>query len=424
MLLTLEEAIRIAKENNRAVKIAELKVEAASARERESRAAMLPSLRFDGLYKRQSDVDPFAVQLPMSPAPVVISPTVLNNYSLRIGLQQPLFTGFRLQSNTRAAQYMTQATEEERKTVETDITLNSTTAYWLLYQTIEAKKAVDENVARLTSYENDTRNLVKAGLATRNDVLKIQVQLSSARLAQIDAANDAEVAAMNLNNTLGTPPETVVHLQSFPREAVAPEGKPVERSREDVMPVLFQKALEDRTDLKALASRVESSRASVTAARGAWWPQIGLSANYLYARPNPRYMPTQDAFKSTWEVGVTMQFDIWNWGITAHQAEQAHSHMQQQELMFAQAKDNIALDVRRSQLGVDRARERVEVARAAIAQADENARSTNEKYRNGLATSSDLLDASVAVLQAQTSYTAALVEHEIAIAKLNKAIGQ
>jgi outer membrane protein TolC len=87
-------------------------------------------------------------------------------------------------------------------------------------------------------------------------------------------------------------------------------------------------------------------------------------------------------------------------------------------------KDNATLEVRRYQLGVERSEKRIDVAREAIEQADENSRSTNEKYKNGLATSTELLDANVAVLQARTNYTSALVEHEIAQARLNKSVGQ
>jgi outer membrane protein TolC len=98
---------------------------------------------------------------------------------------------------------------------------------------------------------------------------------------------------------------------------------------------------------------------------------------------------------------------------------QARSQFHQSEFLFLQMKDN----VRPSPLGVERALKHIDVAREAIEQAEENSRSTNEKYRNGLATSSDLLDASGAVLQARTNYTGALVEHQTVLARLNKAVG-
>jgi len=421
--LSLDDAIRIGRENSKALRISELKVDAASAKTMEAKAAMLPSLKFEGSYKRLSDVDPFSVQVPFSPTPIVLSPTVLNNYNVKVGLQQPLFTGFRLGSNARAAEYLEEATEAERHGNESDLVLNITSLYWILYQAIETKTFVDENVERLTSYQSDTENLMKAGMATRNDLLRVQVQLSNARLSQIDAVNDVEVATMNLNTIMGQPVDTQIHLISVPTTTMGQEGSPANVSSGTPSPILVEMALKNRPDLLAMQSRVEAAKAGVIAAQGSWWPQLALTANYMYSRPNPRYLPTKDEFKPTWEVGVVMQFDIWNWGTTLFQTEQAWSQLEQNKFSLSQMKDNATLEVRRYQLGVERATKRIDVALASIQQAEENSRSTNEKYKNGLTTSTELLDASLAVLQAKTSYTGALVEHEIAQARLNKAVG-
>jgi outer membrane protein TolC len=254
--------------------------------------------------------------------------------------------------------------------------------------------------------------------------LKIQLQLSNAKLSQIDAANDVEVAMMTLNNVMGQSLDTPIHLTSVPTIMMGQEGMSAQVSSGTPTPILVDMAMKNRPDLLAMNYRVDAARATVTAAQGNWWSQLALMANYFYNRPNSRFQPTRDEFKPTWEVGVVMQFDILNWGTTAHQTAQASSQLHQTEYLLAQMKDNATLEVKRSQLGVERATKRIDVAREAIEQAEENARSTNEKYKNGLATSTDLLDASLAVLQARTSYTGALVEHQIALARLNKAVGQ
>ena len=420
--LSIEDAIRIAKENSRALKISEAKVDAASAKAHEAASVMLPSLKFEGSYKRLSDIDGFTI--PAVPGvfrePIAISPNIPNTYNLKVGLQQPLFTGFRLRSNSDAAEYLANASEEDRKGSEADLITNVISAYWMLFQANETKKFVDENVDRIASYQSDTDNLLKAGLATRNDILKIQVQLSNAKLAQIDAANDVDVAMMSLNNVMGQDVGTEIQLTSAPAVVVredSPSGQAPPPAQ------LVASAMQKRPDLLAMESRVRAAEAGVTAAKGGWWPQIGLMANYYYNRPNQRYIPAMDEFKGTWEVGIGVQFDIWNWGATLFQTEQAQSQLHQTEYALAQMKDNATLEIKRYTLGVERAAKRIDVAREAISQAEENSRSTNEKYRNGVATSTDLLDASVAVLQARTSYTGALVEHEIAVARLNKALG-
>ncbi len=416
--LTMDDAIRIGKEQSKTLKASSMKVEAASARASEVNTNLLPSLKVEAGYKRLSDVDPFAVTLPFLPSSVVLSPVVLNNYNLKVSLQQPLFTGFKLRSNARAAELTATAAEFEHRSDEADLILNIRNAYWLLYQTREVKKFVDENVERLDAHVADTRNLMKAGLVTRNDLLKIEVQLSSAKLTQIDAANDVQVALMNLNNLLGLPLDTDLQLSSVPEE-YSNGGSTGALAQNLVM-----RALTSRPDLQSMHYRVEASEASVTAARGNWWPQVFLAGAYFYNRPNARYLPTRDEFKGTWEVGVQLQFDLWNWGATGYQTEQAKAQLQQVEYLYDQMKDNVSLEVTRNQLQVERSRQKIGVAREAIGQAEENYRSTNDKYTNGLATSSDLLDADVALLQAKTNLTGALVEHEIAQARLARSIGE
>jgi len=422
--LSLEDALRIGRENSKALRIAGLRVDAASAKSGEANTALLPSIKFEGSYKRQSDIGTSAVSVPFLPSPIVISPDITNAYYLRLGLQQPLFTGFKLISNARAAARLAEASEADRRESEADVTLSISTAYWMLYQAIETAKYVDENVDRLSSYVEDTQNLMKAGLVTRNDFLKIQVQLSNARLSQIDAANDVEVATMRLDNVMGQSVDSLIHPVSTPE---VPESGGADSSRvmaEAPAALLLDRAMSNRPDLLAMNNRVEASRAGATAARGGWWPQIALTANYFYSRPNQRFLPLQDEFKGTWEVGIAMQLDVWNWGATLFQTEQSLSQVSQNEELLEQMRDNATLEVRKNQLDVRRAAKRIDVAREAIEQAEENSRSINEKYRNGLATSTDLLDASLAVLQAKTSYTGALVEHQIALARLDKSIGK
>ncbi|HMD13653.1 MAG TPA: TolC family protein, partial [Bacteroidota bacterium] len=297
--LSLEDAIKLGQERSKMLSISRTKVETASARSSESNANLLPSITVAGGYSRLSDVTPFEIPAGLlgNPQPLVISPVVLDNYSSRITVQQPIFTGFKLRSNARAAEYIAKASESDYKNDKADLTLNVTSAYWSLYQNLETKKLSDENVNRLQTYHNDTKNLMNAGMATRNDLLKIEVQLSNAKLMQIDALNDVDVAMMNLNNIIGQPIETQIELTSAPNDTTRIFGG-------RLYPELLEQAFNSRPDVQSLQSRIEASKATVTAAQGNYFPQIFLTGNYYYNRPNSRYFPTIDEFKSTWDIGV------------------------------------------------------------------------------------------------------------------------
>jgi outer membrane protein len=103
--------------------------------------------------------------------------------------------------------------------------------------------------------------------------------------------------------------------------------------------------------------------------------------------------------------------------------EQAEAALRQNELQERQLKENVVLEVSRATLNFATAKEKLSVADLAVAQASENLRILSDKYRTGLATSTELLDAEVALVSAQTQQSGAQVEAAIARAMLTRAVG-
>jgi len=418
--LTLAEAVAIGRENSRALHLAQLSTRQAEARMGEAQTALLPSLQFFAQYQRiqEGTFRLYGVDVPGFTPP----PVVPDNVTLRVGVQQPLFTGFRLRNQARAAELAADAALLQEGMTEQDVELAIATSYWGLYQALHVEDAVDENVARLRSYHQDTERLVEAGLATRNDLLKVEVQLQSALVSQIDARNDVALARMVLNNAMGRSLSAPVVPASDPEDASAADTLMllVDQQQDSL---LAREAQHERQDLQASAVLAEAARSSASAARGGYWPQIQLYANYAYLHPNQRYQPIIPEFFGSWDVGVNLSFDLWNWGRTARQAEQADASARQAEESYAQLRDEVSLEVHRAALTVRRAREKLGVAALGVEQAEENRRMTSDRYSNGLATSTDLLDAEVALVQSRTSLTGAQVECALAKSRLERAVG-
>jgi outer membrane protein TolC len=237
---------------------------------------------------------------------------------------------------------------------------------------------------------------------------------------EIEARNDTRIQEMHLNNLLGQSTTTSIELASNPGES----GEANVDGDQPTVDRLLETAERQRADLEAASARVRAAEATVGAASGGWWPQIELSANYLYNNPNSRYQPLTPEFLGSWDVGVSMSLDLWNWGATGSKVEQAKAHLRQAELNYTQLRETIVLDVNRALLNLERSKEKRKVAQLAISQAHENLRTTAEKYRAGLATSTDLLDAEVSLLQAQTQLSGVEVELALARAGLKRAVGE
>ena len=428
-LLSLDQCIELGLKNSRVLHSSQMKSKAADARSGEVNAARLPSLKFIGTYTHLSDVPPgmitipkdfIAPGIPAQSSSSILSPTILDNYNLRLSLQQPIFTGFRIQGSADMAEYAAKAASEESNADRTELVYNIRDAYWGLYKAGKFKNVVDENLEQVLVHLKDAINLMNEGMATTNDVLRVQLQVSNVRLLQIDADNNVQIAMIRLNNVLGVPLETRIELASEPDTMAI--GLHVQELYEPAG--LVQTAIKSRPEMKAMEYRVEASRSAVTVAKSGWFPQIYLLGNYYSSKPNPRIFPGLDVFKETWDVGVSATWDIWNWGSTMYQARQAYAQVEQASDALASLRDAVTLEVTRNVLNVRQSRERIRVSVEAVAQATENHRITGEKFKLGAALNAEMLDAESAVLQAKWNYIQALVDGELASARLAKSLGK
>jgi outer membrane protein TolC len=169
--------------------------------------------------------------------------------------------------------------------------------------------------------------------------------------------------------------------------------------------------------------RIKAGESGVTLAKSGWWPQLFLVGDYLSARPNQRIFPTTDTFSETWDVSLSVSWDLWNWGVTGHQTDQAQTQVERAKDSYKIAKDNITLEVTQTYLNILQSKEKMIVADNNVTQAEENYRVTDEKFKNGLTLNSELLDAEVALLTAKTNFVQSQVDYELAKAQLEKSSG-
>ncbi len=411
--LTLEESIQIGLKNSELIHSSQMKVNYAEARWSEVNTYRLPSLKLNASYTRLSEVDPFILNTPFGNFD--IQPSIVNNYSVKLSLQQPIFTGFKLASSSNIAEYTYEAQKQEYTKDEQQLIYDIKNAYWVLFKVTKVKSVVDENIDLIKAHLSDVKNFYENGISTKNDVLKVQVQLAEAQLRQIDADNGVKLATSNLNNVIGLPLSTNIKVQS---------DVTLEDDNTPDADQLIHEAMENRPELKAMDFRLKAGESGVTMAESGWYPQIYLAGNYYYSRPNQRIFPAEDKFNGTWDVSVGLSWDIWNWLATSDQTKQAEAQLEQVKDGYKSLKDGVSLEVTQNYLNLLKAKEKVLASNQSVHQAEENYRVTNETFKNGLALNSDLLDAEFALLQAKTNYIQSLADYELAKAGLEKSIGK
>lgn len=415
-ILTLKESLEIGLHNSKDLKISRAKLSYADSKLTEISSQFLPQFKLSGNYTRLSDnIPPFEVTVPISPKPIRISDPILNNYTFKFGFSQPLFTGFKLSSLRSSAKLNLQASEHEYSKEGNETAFNIYNAYWNYYKTDEIKKVIAQSLQQMEEHLKVTKSFYENGLVSQNDLLKLKVQRSNTKLMLIEADNNLELARIAFNKALG------IDLAS-PTKVAAIEQSSTSDNYE--ITNIISEASNNRMELKSLTYRVEASKEVVSSAKANWLPSIYLTGNYYYSNPNPRFQPAKDEFNSNWDIGVTLSWDVWNWGMNSSQVSQAEQTKIQLETNLDQLKENIQIEVYSNYLNLNKTNEKVAVNRDALSQALENYRITTEKYNVQLATSTDLIDAETSKLQAETNLKTAEVDYQIAKVRLEKSLGR
>ncbi len=415
-VLTLKESLEIGLQNSNDLKVSRSKLNYADSKLSEINSQFLPNFKLFGNYTRLSDNIPaFEVSMPFTPNPIRISEPLYNNYTFKFGFSQPLFTGFKLSSSRNLAELNLNASEEDYSKEKNEAAFNIYLAYWNFYKADEIKKVIEQTLQQMELHLKDTRSYFDNGLIPKNDMLKLEVQYSNTKLMLIDAENNSELARIAFNKAIG--------LKLYEKTKISANEEPLFNEKYQISDLLDE-ALKNRKELKSLEYRVAASSQGVSAAKSAWYPSIFLTGNYYYSNPNPRFQPAKDEFNSNWDLGVTLSWDVWNWGLTSSQVSQAEETKIQLETNLSMIKDNVQVDVYSNYLNLLKIEEKVNVNNEALAQALENYRITSEKYNTQLATSSDLIDAETLKLQAETNLKTAEVDFRIARVKLEKSLGR
>ena len=407
--LSEQEAVNIGLEQSRTIKISASKVKAANAKVSENTANGLPSLKFLGSYTRLSPVDPFKIQ------GFTLSPAINDNYSAKLTLSQPLFMGNRIDASIEASEFNRDAANEDLSKETTKLKSDIRTAYWNLYKSVKTKMSILESIEQTKAHLTDVQNFFKAGMSIENEILKVKVQLSNLELQNIDAENSIDIAQVGLCNLLNLSLDTKIELAEEPN---------IEKTNIDIYENYKETALTSKPELKAMELRVKAGESSVNIAKAAWYPQIALFADYNFANPNQRIQPSKAEFIGTWDIGISLSYDIWNWNTTSLQTEQARESYYQAVEGKKQLENTIELETKQSFLNLTRSIKKIDISKETVEQAKENRRVTNEKFKAGTAINSDLLDSETSLLQAEINYYTALSDYKIAYAKLQYSIGK
>ena len=432
--LTLEDAIARALAHSARLAELEARQAGAEAAEAARESARKPFVAAQAGYVRTNHVDEYAIAFPGQPLRVLY-PDVPDNYRARLDLQWALYTGGRAEALSRAAGAEAAAVAADVAAARADLRLEVTRAFWALVTARETEQVVTRAVERMDVHLRDLRSRLQQGLILPSDVTAAEAQRSRQHLLAIEARNIRRVSEADLRRLIGaTGPLTptprpgsdqgqtgVKPRSDLGQTGVKPGSDP---GQTGVKPGSDQGLTPGRPERTALDRRLDALQARERAARAGARPQIAAVAGYDYARPNPRIFPRAERWEHSWDIGVNFSWTLWDGG--RRQAEQAEAAAATRvvEARITEFDRQTAFEIQQRELELESARAAIDAAADGIRSASETLRVLGERYRAGVATSTEVLDAEFALLQAELDRTRAIASARLADARLERARGR
>jgi outer membrane protein len=416
--LSLEDAVRLGLRGNPSMAAAKAGVQAAETRIGEARSGYLPKVNYSESFLR-SDNPVFVfgsllTQHQFSMANFDIGslnrPDFLDNFQSQITLDQPVFDAGRTRRAVESARLGHSLGAEQERGAQMELIAGIARAYWGEVLAAENLKAAGESYKSAQADLQRAESVHAEGMATDADVLSIRVQLAAVDERRIKARADLDVACAALNDALGLPLDTPHIIAGTLTPAQIPN-----------IPYATweQQAVAARPEARAARIATDLSEIQGQDARSALLPQVGI---HTALEADRQTFATRGG--SNWLVGVSLRWNVFNGGSDKQRIAESNYRLDQARADARRADSGIRLQVRSAWANLQAAAQRIQAAKAASAQAEESLRITQNRYRAGMATVTDLLRNESAVLDSRTRYLAAVHDQRIAATALELAAGE
>ncbi|MFN8261877.1 MAG: TolC family protein [Chitinophagales bacterium] len=408
-ILSLQEAFELALKNSKQLQVDSLKLQSLDFKKKQTQNAMLPVVGVNASYSRLSDNIP---DLLIAGGAFKVE-QIINQSNNRVYVQQPIFQGLKNWNTMKAIDQQKLATGMDQQKDQLDIRLNVIQTYYSLYKWQQAKTLLDSNIAQTQVRVDDVTRFKEAGLALNNDVMRAELQKTNLLVNKADVESIISITNFNLCVLLGLDIDTKIVVQN--PETVTDANNTIQ--------ALLSSSYGKRAELKAQEYRYKAADYQVKASRSAYMPTVSAIGNGYYNNPNQRVFPPEAKFKATWDVGVSLSWNIMQLYTARAVVGDAKNQKAQLQQATAQIKDAISMEVNANYEALKVALLKIDLAQRAIDQAKENKRILDNRFGAQVALLSDVLEADQFLLQAQTNLLNAQADAAIANYKLQRSLG-
>jgi outer membrane protein len=324
--------------------------------------------------------------------------------NLRVGLQAgyQLYDGGLASAQANAARGGVTQAEAGQQATASHLALMTTRTWLRVYQAHQQQAAAQAMHDALQAHLATVRSLQQQGTALEADVLEIQVRLQEAEEQLIRTQGMGRLAAAALGNLLGSS-EPVTIAAELPQ-----------------LPIPAADQAATRAELMASQAGVESAQAQIAAAAAGKRPtlqamgQMQADTGLELENSDPRL---------SWMVGLKVEWKVWDGRLSSNRVHQARAGMLMAEQQARATELRIALQRQEATVNLRNTQERVRAAEQGLSLAAKRVELVSARYAEGLATTTQIIDAESARTGARIRLAAAAAEVVAATATLRHAQG-
>lgn len=406
-MLTIDDAVRIALENQPRIKAAKEKVGAQQAVLGQQFSAYYPTVVFNNSYRTSNS----------SGGGDTIQDRDSERYSSQATFNMTLYNFGKREGAVESARGTLDATQYDYRATINDIVVAVKQAYYIYLQAQALLKVREETVRDRELLVRQARGFFEVGTKPKIDVARAESNLYNAQADLIAAQNAVKIAWTTLKNAMGMP--------DLPEQPLA------EELLTSASPLSFEQAKQEafasRPELRSLEAQRRAQDEKIAAARRGHLPDILFSANYGRTGSSPRgFTERHDTFPLdvTWQAQLSLNIPIFDGFNTTYKVEEALRNYHVVRAQEETQKQQVALEVEQSYVNMVNARERIKATEAAERAAKENLDLANGRYQVGVGSIIEVADAETLYADAQTNRIRSVYDYKIAEAQLLRAIGK
>lgn len=404
--VTLDEALRLAAQNQPAMVQARQDVRVATAQERQAFGAFLPTLSSNMSTSKSGSQRIDAT----SGRPVNTGVPYNDSYGLNASLD--LFTGFRRGANRRAAAATTGLREATQLRQEYAVALSTKQAFFNALAAAELVAVAETRLRRADEQLKLTSEKLRLGATTRSDSLRGRVEYGNAQLQLIQARADLRNAQAGLGRAIGFE-GAVAPVPDTTREARLAPLDTAELRRE---------AMATAPSLREAEASVASTRASLSASRSVYLPTLTATGSSSWARADTSFLGGSE-FTRSWSLRLQLSYPIFNGFQRETNIITADANALAAEARLRDARLLLDASLTQTFAALDAAAQKIDIARVSVAAAEEDLRMQRERYRLGSSTIFEVLTSQVSLDQAQVDLVRSRYDYLVARAQIEALVG-